>query len=105
MSGTSSGASTSDNANISAMLMPTSAMDLVRTSSRVRSASRAVTAAEMAPEPCRARPTTSQTMLGAQAAIKLPTTNSARPAWITGLRPNRSEAMPSGTCSRAWVRP
>ncbi len=105
MRGTSSGANTSDSANMSAMLIPIKAMDLVRTSSRVRSASRAVTAAEMAPEPCSARPITSQTMVGAQAAIRLPSTNSVRPAWITGLRPSRSEAMPNGTCSRAWVRP
>ena len=47
----SSGASTSDSANISAMLPPTSAIALVRTSSRVESASSAVTAAEIAPAP------------------------------------------------------
>ena len=85
--------------------MPTSAIDLVRTLSRVRSASRAVTAAEMAPAPCRARPMTSQVSDGAQAATALPMANRARPPMITGLRPMRSDAMPSGTCSSAWVRP
>jgi hypothetical protein len=47
---------TSDSANIRPMLAPTSAMALVRTSSRVWSASSAVTAAEMAPAPCSMRP-------------------------------------------------
>ena len=47
----SKGETTSDTANISAMLAPTMAMALVRTLSRVTSARKAVTAAEMAPAP------------------------------------------------------
>jgi hypothetical protein len=50
----SSGAATRANANMSPMLMPTSAMALVRTLSRVWSASSAVTAADTAPAPCSA---------------------------------------------------
>ena len=63
---------------------------LVRTLSRVPSAMKAVTAAEIAPAPWIARPAISQCTLGAQTATPLPTANSARPARITGLRPSRS---------------
>ena len=101
----SSGANTSDSANISAMLPPTNAMALVRTSSRVKSASSAVTAAEIAPAPCSARPATSQFKSGAQAATKLPSANISSPATITRLRPHQSEASPKGICSSACVRP
>ncbi len=87
------------------MLMPTSAMALVRTASRVRSASKAVTAAEIAPAPCSARPSVSHSSVGAQAATRLPMANSAKPAWMMRLRPQRSLAMPSGICSSACVRP
>ena len=85
--------------------MPTSAIALVRTLSRVTSASKAVTAAEIAPAPWIARPATSHCTLGAQAAIALPSANRASPSRITGLRPQRSDAMPSGICNRAWVSP
>jgi hypothetical protein len=53
----SAGAATSERANTRPMLEPISAITLVRCCSRVRSAASAVTAAEMAPAPCRARPT------------------------------------------------
>ena len=85
------------------MLPPTSAMALVRTSSRVWSASRAVTAADTAPAPCRDRATMSQFRVGAQAARKLPAANTSRPKMITRLRPSRSEAVPNGSCRMAWV--
>jgi len=101
----SGGAATSDSANMAAMLMPTSAIALVRTSSRVRSASSAVTAADTAPAPCSARPATSICTLPASAAMALPSANTTRPATITFLRPMRSEASPSGTCITACVSP
>ena len=55
-------------ADLTRDVVRTKAMALVRTSSRVRSASKAVTAAEIAPAPCSARPATSQGTDGAQAA-------------------------------------
>ena len=81
------------------------AMTLVRCCSRVRSAARAVTAAEMAPAPCSTRPTMIQWMSGARAATALPMANRIRPAMMTGLRPQRSEAEPQAICRQAWVRP
>lgn len=81
------------------------AITLVRCSSRVRSAASAVTAAEIAPVPCSTRPAIIQCMSGAQAATKLPSANSSKPKTMTGLRPKRSEAIPKGICSTAWVRP
>ena len=87
------------------MLMPMVAMARVRTSSRVRSAARAMTAAAMAPLPWITRPTMTPSMLLASAATTLPRANRARPAKITGLRPMRSESMPKGMPSIAWVRP
>ena len=50
------GAATSEIANASPIDAPMIAIALVRCSSRVRSATNATTAAEMAPAPCRARP-------------------------------------------------
>jgi hypothetical protein len=105
MPAASSGANTSESANMSAMLAPTMAMALVRTPSRVTSAKNAVTAAEMAPAPCTARPMVSQVRSGAQAAIPLPRANSNRPATMVGLRPKRSDARPNGICKNACVRP
>ena len=90
------GARTREMANIRAMLAPTMAMALVRTLSRVTSARKAVTAAEMAPAPCTARPTASQVRSGAQAAMALPSANTSKPVTMVGLRPNRSEASPNG---------
>ncbi len=87
------------------MVLPIRAMAWVRFSSRVRSASRAVTAAEMAPAPCRARPTSTPIRVSALAAGKLPAAKMIRPKMITGLRPMRSEAMPKGIIRIAWVRP
>jgi len=51
----------------------------VRTTSRVRSAVSARTAAEMAPAPCRLRPTMTQPMSPANAAMKLPSAKMTRP--------------------------
>jgi hypothetical protein len=64
----------------------------------------AVTAAEIAPVPCSARPTIVQAMSVACAATRLPSANSTSPKTITGLRPSRSDAMPNGSCSRPCVR-
>ena len=101
----SGGAATSDSANIAAMLMPTSAMPLVRTSSRVWSASSAVTAADTAPAPWMARPMMSICTLPASAATALPRANTSSPTTMTFLRPTRSDASPSGICITACVRP
>lgn len=101
----SSGAATRATANIRPMLPPTRAMALVRTASRVWSASKAVTAADTAPAPCSARPSSSPVSESASAASRLPPANTKRPSTITRLRPKRSEAMPSGSCSSAWVSP
>ena len=60
----SRGLSTRASANMRPMLPPTMAMALVRTLSRVRSASSAVTAAETAPAPCRPRPHQAQQRVG-----------------------------------------
>ena len=81
------------------------AMARVRTSSRVASASQAVTAAEMAPAPWMARPMVIQNTSDAWAQTTLPATNSKRPAITTGRRPQRSDASPKGICMKAWVRP
>ena len=101
----SQGATTSESANISAILPPTSAIALVRTASRVVSARKAVTAADMAPAPCTARPTINQFRSGAQAETKLPSANMTSPTIITGLRPHQSDASPNGICKKACVRP
>ena len=61
------------------MLRPIIAIARVRTSSRVRSASRAVTAALTAPAPCKARPSVSIAQESAAAAVKLPAANRMRP--------------------------
>ena len=77
----------SDAANVSAMVMPMTAMARVRTTSRVRSAVSAMTAAEMAPAPCRQRPTITQPMSGAHAAMKLPSGEDDQAAVNHGLAP------------------
>ena len=87
------------------MLPPTMAMALVRTWSRVWSASSAVTAADTAPAPCTLRPTKSAIRLSAWAAIRLPTANTNRPKIMTRLRPSRSDARPKGICNSACVKP
>ncbi len=101
----SAGASTSDSANETPIIAPTIAIAFDRCESRVLSASSAVIAADTAPAPCSARPTVSPSSVWACAATQLPTAISNRPAVMTGLRPNRSEATPNGICSRACVRP
>jgi hypothetical protein len=101
----STGDTTKDSANISPMLPPTRAMALVRTSSRVKSANKAVTAADTAPAPCRLRPTNKPIKSVAAAAQKLPKAKISRPSTMTRLRPKRSEAMPNGSCSTPCVKP
>ena len=101
----STGATTKDRANISAMLLPNQAMARVRTSSRVKSASMAVTAADTAPAPCKLRPNSRCVRSVAAAAQKLPKAKTIRPSTITRLRPKRSEAMPNGNCNRPCVSP
>ena len=101
----SKGETTKDSANIKPMLPPTKAMALVRTSSRVRSASKAVTAADTAPAPCRLRPISKPVRSVAAAAQKLPKAKMTKPSTMTRLRPKRSEAMPNGSCKRPCVRP
>ena len=101
----SNGASTSARANTRPMLMPTSAMALVRTLSRVWSASSAVTAADTAPAPCSARAMIRPCTSVASAAHRQPAANVSNPNTITRLRPKRSDAMPSGNCSSACTRP
>ena len=75
----SKGPSTKDSANIKPMLAPTKAVPLVRTASRVWSASNAVTAAEIAPPPCRARPKAKPVTLVAMAPTMLPSASKASP--------------------------
>ena len=92
-------------ANANPMLTPMTAMALVRCSSRVRSAVRAMTAAPIAPKPCRARPAMTPHIVSASAATTLPAAKISSPATITRLRPMRSESMPKGIWKAAWVRP
>lgn len=87
--------------NLPPIVMPTMAIALVRWLSRVESATNALTAAEMAPAPCKPRPIVTPSKSSALAAIKLPMANSARPNTMTGFRPKRSEAAPSGSCNSA----
>ncbi len=87
------------------MVIPMIAIARVRTSLRVRSAVSASAAAEIAPAPCTERPAIVHQMFGAHAATKLPRLKMRRPAVITGLRPQRSDAQPNGTCRIACVRP
>ena len=75
----SKGPKTRLSANIRPMLAPTKAVPLVRTSSRVWSASKAVTAAEIAPPPCKPRPQAKPVTLVASAPTTLPKANRARP--------------------------
>jgi len=46
-----------------------------------------------------------QWMSCVEPATKLPIANTSMPSTIIGLRPQRSEAMPSGTCRQACIRP
>ncbi len=103
--GCSSGPSTSDSRKLTAIEPPIIAIALVRWESRVPSATIADTAADTAPAPCNARPMMTVTTESSIAAMKLPSANTSSPPTITGLRPSRSEATPSGNCSSAWVSP
>ncbi|MNR00389.1 hypothetical protein D3C85_1161600 [compost metagenome] len=92
-------------AKVMPKLTPMKAMALVRFCSRVRSDRSAMTAAEMAPLPCRARPTITPQMESLRAAMTLPAANISRPPTMRGLRPMRSESSPKGIWNRAWVMP
>ena len=61
------------------MLKPIIDMARVRTSSRVKSANNAVTAALTAPAPCMARAQTNASTVSAAAAQKLPSANTDIP--------------------------
>ena len=87
------------------MLMPIAAMPLLRCSGRSRSASSAMIGAATAPAPCSARPAMMAPTPWAAAASTLPAENSNRPKVMTGLRPNRSDALPNGMPNSACVRP
>ena len=105
MSGVSAGATTSESANVAPIVMPIAAIARERTESRVRSAASASTAAEMAPAPWTTRPTMVQPIVGAHAAMKLPSAKMRSPATMTGLRPQRSDAQPKGTCKQRLREP
>ena len=94
---TSTGDSTSETAKDRPIEPPTMAMARVRTSSRVASASQAVTAAEMAPAPWMARPMVIQNTSDAWAQTTLPATNSKgrrspRAGGPSGRTPARRES-------------
>ena len=99
------GAKTKDKANINPMLAPIKAMALVRTMSRVWSANKAVTTAETAPAPCKARPMSKPYKLSEAAAQKLPTARMTKPKRMTFLRPNLSDAAPNASCRAPCVSP
>ncbi|MCY1443586.1 hypothetical protein D9M71_600100 [compost metagenome] len=75
----SNGPTTMATANDRPMLMPIMAMALVRCCSRVRSDSSAMTAAEIAPAPCRIRPAITPQMESAWAANTLPRAKTTSP--------------------------
>ena len=76
------------------ILPPTMAIALVRFSSAVRSAMKAMTADDTAPIPWMTRPTMIHVMSCAIAATKLPSAKMSSPVAMTGLRPILSEAHP-----------
>ncbi|MNI57033.1 hypothetical protein D3C73_1120690 [compost metagenome] len=75
----SNGPTTMATANDRPMVMPIMAMALVRCCSRVRSDNKAMTAAEIAPAPCRIRPAITPQIESALAASTLPRANTIRP--------------------------
>ena len=99
------GPSTIAIANVTPKLTPMNAIALVRFCSRVKSDSSAITAAAIAPEPCRARPSIIPQMEWERAAITLPSTKTSSPPTISGLRPTRSESRPNGIWNTACARP
>ena len=101
----SSGAPTSESANMKAIVEPIIAITLVRCCSRVRSAASAMATEEMAPAPCSMRAAIAVQMSSAAAPRKLPAAKMARPAYSTGFLPQRSDAMPKGICRIPCARP
>ena len=99
------GPSTIAMAKVIPKLTPINAIALVRFCSRVKSESSAITAAAIAPEPCKARPRIMPQIESERAAITLPRTNTASPPTISGLRPMRSESRPKGIWKTACARP
>lgn len=93
------GAATNAMANISPMLPPTSAMALVRTASRVWSASSAVTAADTAPAPCSARPTSRPVSESASAASRRLRQTPAGPAQSRACGQNGQTPCPAATAA------
>src|SRR5450830_89620 len=81
------GEATSETAKVRPIEAPTIAIAFVRCSSRVESAIKAVTAAEIAPAPWMARPMMTQVMSLAPAATKEPTANRIKPITMIRLRP------------------
>src|SRR4030095_12836914 len=81
------GPATSDAANVPAMVMPMIAMARVRTPSRVRSAVSEMTAAEMAPAPCRHRPAMTQPIERAHAERNGARASNAGPIENPGFAP------------------
>ena len=81
------GAAASDTAKLRPIEPPMIAIALARCSSRVRSAAKAVTGAEIAPAPCIARPRMTHWMSDAHAATKLPSAKSSKPITITRFLP------------------
>ncbi|KWV88928.1 hypothetical protein PFLmoz3_01827 [Pseudomonas fluorescens] len=75
----SKGPTTMATANDRPMVMPIIAMALVRCCSRVRSDSNAITAAEIAPAPCRMRPAITPQIESDWAASTLPRANTISP--------------------------
>ncbi|MND64777.1 hypothetical protein D3C80_561230 [compost metagenome] len=75
----SNGPTTMATANDRPMVMPIMAMALVRCCSRVRSDNKAMTAAEIAPAPCRIRPAITPQIESALAASTLPSAKIINP--------------------------
>ncbi len=99
------GPSTIAIAKVTPKLTPIKAIALVRFCSRVKSDNSAMTAAAIAPEPCRARPRIMPQIEWERAAITLPSTKTSSPPTISGLRPTRSESKPKGIWKIAWAKP
>ena len=68
---------------------------------RSRTSAMTTTRGPAAPKPCSTRPAIIVSKSGARTLMRHPAANSARPAWIAGLRPMRSESGPK----IIWPRP
>ena len=75
---------------------PINAIALVRICSRVKSDNNAITAAEIAPLPCKARPIITPQIEVDKAAIILPITKMDNPKIIKVLRSTLSDHKPKG---------